>query len=431
MNLKNINKNKYWLPIVLMLMYFYIGELKNIIYFNSLVWLGSLAFAMILLFNINGKTFLISKENITWILVWIFFIVLRNQNVKYGIDYGILYYAFMIITMILLNKSTNWIKCMIRFLEIICMMHAIITIISSISSNFYFNFIIPIISSEYRSDVIGWYNNGSMAGLTSHYSVNGMYLAIGTGIVVVISIIDKNQKRWKRIIYPSIMMFALLLTTKRAHLIFMIFSVSIVYLIYNYERIGRSILKLIVLIIILIFIYFIVSMFVPSILVVYDRLFNSDYSTMGGRTQLYEEAIKLFKDNPIIGNGWGAYKNYVQYTVGANYSTEYAKMNAHNIYLQLLAETGIIGFSAFVGLMTYNLQKAIKVIKKIVRYNICNIETNVNIAILLFIQVFFILYGFTGNPLYDAPMYMPYMLSCAGVSAINYALKYKKIINNN
>ncbi|MGG7141929.1 O-antigen ligase family protein [Clostridium nigeriense] len=428
MNVNSLNKNRYWIPIILMLMYFYIGELKNIIYFNSLIWLGSLLFSMILLIKLNGKTFIISKENIAWILVWVFFIVIRNQNIKYGIDYGILYYIFMIIAMILLKKSTKWIDCMIKFLGIVCMIHAIVTILSSFMPSFYFNYIIPIISPEYRNDVIGWYYNGSMAGLASHYSINGMYLAIGTGIISIITVFNDTTKKWKKVTYPTIMMFALLLTGKRAHLVFMIISLSLVYLIYNYKKVARSTIKLILLVNLCILIYLILSIFIPNILVSYDRLFNSDYSTLGGRTQLYEEAIKLFRQSPIIGNGWGAYKNYVQYTVGANYSSEYAKMNAHNIYLQLLCETGVIGFSSFVGLIIYNLRKAIKVIKKLVILNYIPKIFSINALVLLFIQIFFVLYGFTGNPLYDAPMYMPYMLSCAGISSITYKIMKKNIM---
>lgn len=427
MNLKNINKNKYWLPIVLMLMYFYIGELRNIIYVNSLIWLGSLAISMALFISINGKSFIISKENILWVFAWFFFIVLRNQNIQFGIDYNILYYIFMIISMILLKKSIVWIDVMIKFLSFICLVHAVITIMSAFIPEFYFNYIIPIISPEFRGDVTYLYYKGCMAGITSHYSINGMYLAIGTGLISIRAIYDIKMKKCKRIIFPTVMVLALLLTGKRAHLIFMSISLSIVYLIRNYKKIGSSLMKLLAIVSILVCTYLIVSLFIPNILVVYERLFNSDYATLGGRTELYSDAIKLFKSSPIIGHGWGAYRNYVQYTVGANYTSEYAKMNAHNIYLQLLAETGIVGFSFFVGLIIYNLKKAIKTLKSLLKLQENYNSILISIEILIFIQIFFILYGFTGNPLYDASMYIPYLLSCGGVSAIMYMLKSNKL----
>lgn len=423
MNVNSSNKNRYWIPIILILMYFYIGELKNVIYFNSLIWLGSLAISIALLMHINGKLLIISKENIVWILVWLFFIVFRNQNIKSGIDYNILYYIFMIISMILLKKSVDWIECMIKFLSIICLVHAVITIISSFIPTFYFNYIIPIIGQEYRNDVTYLYYQGCMSGLTSHYSINGMYLAIGTGFISTRSLYDENMKKWKRIIFPSVMVIALLLTGKRAHSVFVGIAIAIVYLIYNYKKIGTGLMKLLAVAILLICIYLVVSLFVPSILVVYERLFNSDYSTLGGRTELYSEAIKLFKTSPIMGHGWGAYRNYIQYTVGLNYSSKYAKMNAHNIYLQLLSETGVLGFSFFIGLMIYNLKKAIRTLKYLVKLQMNNKSLLVNVSILLFIQLFFILYGFTGNPLYDALMYIIYLFSCAGVSSVIYKLK--------
>jgi len=37
----------------------------------------------------------------------------------------------------------------------------------------------------------------------------------------------------------------------------------------------------------------------------------------------------------------------------------------------------------------------------------------------LAMQIFFILYGFTGNPLYDREMFVPYFIACA--ISVNYA----------
>ena len=37
----------------------------------------------------------------------------------------------------------------------------------------------------------------------------------------------------------------------------------------------------------------------------------------------------------------------------------------------------------------------------------------------LAMQIFFLLYGFTGNPLYDREMFVPYFIACA--ISVNYA----------
>lgn len=65
-----------------------------------------------------------------------------------------------------------------------------------------------------------------------------------------------------------------------------------------------------------------------------DRL--AAYSN--GRMPLWRAAWNCFLDSPVFGNGWGSYTPAVK-DAGLGYAT-----NAHNIYLQVLCETGIVGF---------------------------------------------------------------------------------------
>lgn len=57
-----------------------------------------------------------------------------------------------------------------------------------------------------------------------------------------------------------------------------------------------------------------------------------------GRMPLWRAAWNCFLDSPVFGNGWGSYTPAVK-DAGLGYAT-----NAHNIYLQVLCETGIVGF---------------------------------------------------------------------------------------
>ena len=41
-------------------------------------------------------------------------------------------------------------------------------------------------------------------------------------------------------------------------------------------------------------------------------------------------------------------------------------------------------------------------------------------------QVFFLLYGFTGNPLYDKEMYFPYYIACAVYLCCRYMLSVEE-----
>ena len=91
---------------------------------------------------------------------------------------------------------------------------------------------------------------------------------------------------------------------------------------------------------------------------------------------------------------------------------------AHNIYLQLLAETGVVGLITFLYLFLSNTIKLSKMIFAQGIDSICEHENSKYIAALIYLLLFFMLYGFSGNPLYDAYMYIMAMLCCAGIQAV-------------
>jgi O-antigen ligase len=269
-----------------------------------------------------------------------------------------------------------------------------------------------------------------MAGFVNHYSTNGIYLAIGSGIAFCVLFGDKKNRL--KLCFAIMTTFALLLTSKRGQTIFFVISLVITYFIYNSNRPQKRFIKLLLLISLALILIFVSSMFVPEVLNAFLRLTNSADPT-GGRSPLFQEAINLFLANPLFGVGWGGYKFIAKNTVGLYYPTMYAETQAHNIYLQLLSEVGIVGFSLFVFIMFWMCRNSVKLLRKC-RQGIYKIGNSLEraLAICLFIQVFFILYGLTGNPLYDNIMIYPYMMACAGVLSIQYKIRliYRKRAGN-
>lgn len=125
------------------------------------------------------------------------------------------------------------------------------------------------------------------------------------------------------------------------------------------------------------------------------------------RIPLYKHALRLFIQNPIHGIGWGNYKKTVVGTV-----TMYTEMQVHNIYLQLLCETGIIGsfFILLPMIMTYfySIRTMCKISKKRNEYSYKWIFA---VIYSVYVQTFFLLYGLTGNPLYDYSFLTMYFLA--------------------
>lgn len=98
-----------------------------------------------------------------------------------------------------------------------------------------------------------------------------------------------------------------------------------------------------------------------------------EFST--GRFLLWETAFTVFKENPVIGAGPGVFfelsDSYIRKSIIERYNInidnpfepDYFKIdkkNPHNIFLVMLAETGLIGFSLFLTLIFYLLYLYIK-----------------------------------------------------------------------
>lgn len=65
------------------------------------------------------------------------------------------------------------------------------------------------------------------------------------------------------------------------------------------------------------------------------------------RTVFFEDGMKIFARSPIIGSGLGSYENGIASVQSFFYETKYA----HNHYIQILVETGVIGLVFFLGLL--------------------------------------------------------------------------------
>ncbi len=61
-----------------------------------------------------------------------------------------------------------------------------------------------------------------------------------------------------------------------------------------------------------------------------------------GRLELWKRAAKLFRDSPVTGIGWGRFSDHVTDTY--NEYLDGPLTDVHNNYLQLLCETGVMGF---------------------------------------------------------------------------------------
>jgi O-antigen ligase len=83
--------------------------------------------------------------------------------------------------------------------------------------------------------------------------------------------------------------------------------------------------------------------------------------TNGGRLQLAKDSLQMFKQRPLTGFGLGTFP--VIYPKYRTFVTDLYVNEAHNDFVQLLVETGIIGFSVGIGLLVIVFRRGLQQIR--------------------------------------------------------------------
>lgn len=123
----------------------------------------------------------------------------------------------------------------------------------------------------------------------------------------------------------------------------------------------------------------------------------STLDNLNGRSLLWLTALTAFFNNPLVGIGW---KNFAVFYGSGNH--------VHNIYLQLITETGVIGFVLFIVATIITLTSSIKILR---RNNNLSKKEKGYLRMAFIYQIFFLVYGMSGNPLFDSFYFFPYMIS--------------------
>lgn len=427
LNERNIRYNSTAIPLFLLILYFAMLPLKDIIYFNEALVPITLILAIVMLtinkdFRVIDTTGIVNMQYIYLISVLV--VVVNNVSISTEIiSGGVIQYILLCIFIYVMKYKKNWIELMYKIMLLFFVIHAVATLVFAVSPEIYRRYVLDVFPAHYQI-LMNNYNIGRVAGLCTNYSTNGIYLAIGTGISFVYLL--SNRKKAFTVILFLLMAAALLASGKRAHLIFTAFACIIIYFVFNSGKDLKKYLKFISIGGGIVVAAFVGMSFVPELANTINRFAELFEDVTGGRSILYKLAIKMFTESPLIGCGWGSYKYRANESViGLIYGRD-SDMLVHNVYLQLLAETGIIGFLIFTIMFILGIKLTWGLLRKS-RKNIAPLPGYAEIALAasLFIQIFFVLYCLTGNALYDYPMLFPYMMSCAVPVAIKFQM-FKK-----
>lgn len=352
---------------------------------------GILAFLGICMIKKN-KTFSLTVVKI-W-SIWIGFLFITSifsYMPKNTIGGAVIYLCFFLLTF--LNFCEKDMKFLIKMIRGVCILFAITIIVSVVIPNLFtehLSFLIATNTKVIKSEIL----EGIYSGLAGEKSNAAFYMNIG--IALEVSLYNSAKKlKLKNYIIIALYIIALMLTGKRTLLVVSLMIIGLAIKMFN---IKGKVAKVIVYSAIIIPVIFVVLNCIPQTQVVIQRLSeNTSDGTLNGRTKFWDFCIYMFKNKPLIGYGYDTFNQVFGDIVHYVYNGSLWNMYAHNIYYELLGETGIIGLGLFIIAIVTLL------IKSIVYFKYKHL-TELQRTLMFFsiaIQIIFIIYGYTGNVIYS------------------------------
>lgn len=349
--------------------------------------------AIIPFFMVNSENkkvnFAISKQNILWGILYFIFAL----SIFYTIDLKSTLYFLVIYAcgfLFIYHKFSNkfW-HNILNVLEIISIVVAITIFMEKLMPsifNFLFGWFGNWVPIQYSSIAKGYYSGILFEGARAAFVTN-------IGIACVYSkILNNSGNRWGNIIKLIVLVLALFLTGKRTLTAIGIFLMLFMYIITNNKN-KKAYKKLAIIIFCAVIILIILAFVIPDLVKPFKRMFNIG-SNFGGRMVFWQTSINMFKEAPILGKGIGSFNKYLANN-GFTYYGALWTSHAHNSYLQIMGETGIVGLFFVAMLIGTSLFKSFKLLKRVEK------EQKVILLASIYIQLLFIIYALTGNPFHN------------------------------
>ena len=388
--------------------------------------LGIFILSLVCLFWGSKLRLTVSKNSVIVIILVLAMLLYNNQGLKNGSYMPMFKIVVYLMMAIFVKNSPECYGSITKTVVRLGLIHVFATVIL-----FFFPSLYSGISGIW-SGVAGGTKHGRYgyrAALSNHYSGNGIMIVITYialfAFILALTNKDIKKKRKALIALFLLALFAIILTTKRAHLLFGLASIIFVYYFCNPEKMKSRMFKIILVLAVLLILLIIFEDDIPVIGDVLKRFEDmGEDSNLLSRYKLWSLALSMFQRSPWIGNGWMSFRIEYSQLLYREREGSSQYMNAHNIYLQLLAEVGIVGLILFLLIMAYFIYTVFKLLRA---YNKKQFVTNLTMEPLYFAAmflVFFLMYGMTGNCLYDKTQ--PYFFIVCGL-VMGYREQYRLV----
>jgi O-antigen ligase len=183
---------------------------------------------------------------------------------------------------------------------------------------------------------------------------------------VFLNAIQLYKKRFHKIIFTGISILitiAVILLQARSAIVVLIIVYPLFFSFYLYKKLrwNRVISKRIIFSISLLAVIAVVTTY---LLGYFDFLFASSYGSGNERIVIWKNTLKMIQESPLTGVGTGDWKieilNYpLRHTKAESGYTFYQR--AHNEFLQIFAEIGIVGFLLLIAFFGFAIKKILSI----------------------------------------------------------------------
>lgn len=364
----------------------YVGPFAS--YKGSLIMVGLLG--MILLFLYFKQGFYSKKYIFIWYILSIYLILNSLLNLPNSLKYLLVF--FVGLSLVQRKLFIHDYKQVFLTCKLVSILNAFFTIIQSLQPDFYYSFAKKwfFYSNQYEQVVyLGQYCK-KLSGLFYEVSFSALILSIG--IILYTVELFENRKKIKYILNVCLILisyYAIILTGKRS---FILIVPSVIVLLYLFKMRQQITIKHII----ILFIGLIIFAFSSN--VIYDIVLNivskgkGDGADLSSRELFWGLAFNMFKSNPLIGKGLNSFDIFFN-TSGIR-EMYYDFAGAHNSYVQILGETGLMGFLLYFFAIFHSLFRGLKII-----FVGCKDEIYLYGAVGILLVM--LVYAFSGNVLYQ------------------------------
>lgn len=348
---------------------------------------------MVLLIFYMQKSLIFNRLSLSWIILSIYIIINSFFNIPRSFLYVLLFFSGIGVLKRKYKKDNM--KLIIKCLEIISIILSISIIVQVYLPTLFYQFAKYWFFFSNQLEQVQLLDKIShkYTGLMYEVSFSAVILSLGI-VALYAELITSNKKRCLKIVLIILLYYTIYLTGKRSFLLIIPFCLAFFFILLNLEKfnVKRLILLLIILTIILVF-------FDNIYTVVFSVLGNGNTNKieLSSREKYWNLAFKMFKENPIFGEGLNSFD--IEFNKAGIKHGYYEFAGAHNAYIQMLAEIGIIG-TVFYGYVIVKMI-IIGILDMLILLNKKDFDNIYYVSFSLISIFVLIAYGVSGNVLHQ------------------------------